>query len=127
MAAHASVTVKLCEAVAPSLARVSWKVKPSDEPEDFIAVPDEIVPVHVVPLLLLSVRFLVPVPLWYVATTLSVLTRLVVVQVTPAGSSVILVSGTSEMMLRPSPATVTEQFPENAGAPTMTSDLLGTA
>jgi hypothetical protein len=58
------VAVKVCVAVAPSLALVSLKLKPSDAPEDFIAVPAGIVAVQVVPLVLVRVAVFVPVPLW---------------------------------------------------------------
>jgi hypothetical protein len=110
-----------------SLALVSWKVNPSDVPDDFIGVPDGSVAVQVVPLVLVSVAVLVPVPLWYVATTESVLARFTVVQVNPAGRRVFRVRSISEMMFKPSPATETEQLPVNAGAPMIVSDLLGTA
>jgi hypothetical protein len=59
-----SVAVRLCDAVAPSLARVSWKVKPSVVPVDFIAVPEGRVAVHVAPFVLDRLMDLVPVPLW---------------------------------------------------------------
>ena len=95
--------------------------------EDAPAVPDASVAVQVDPLLLVSEMFLVVVPLWYVATTVSVLARLVVVQVSPAGRREFRVSGARVMMLSPSPATCTLQLPEKVGAPRIVKDLVGTA
>ena len=102
-------------------------MKPSAVPVDFIAVPDGSVAVQVVPLVLERLTDLVPVPLWYVAVTESVFERLTVAQVRLAASNVLRVNGVSEMTFRAKPATDTEQFPENAGAPTIVSVALGTA
>src|SRR5581483_5802076 len=98
-------------AFALSLARVSAKVKDSEVPVFTIAVPAAIVPVHVEPLLLVIVRFLVPVPLAYVATTLSVLERFVVVHVSVVASAVLRVSGTNVIVPSGKLSSETVQLP----------------
>jgi hypothetical protein len=113
-------------AVAPSLARVSENVIASEAPLLAIRVFAGSVTDQFVPSVLVMLTVCVPVPLAYVAFTVSVFDRFNVVQLIGTASNDLRVSGTSVMVLVASPRTCTEHVPK-AGCPMIVREALGTA